>query len=186
MHETDTDRRSWTSGLTAAINLAMAGCRSPRLRKRSDVGKRFHGDVQGWRTGLNVIEDIGQMNIAVNFDCAPVNELTITNGSAGPRFTLSRRPTTVLRRQTALYRQFVTRLEGIVALAAGVHLHFKSQRLRGILADNRLPAPSHAKFAVDKGIVFHTDHEDAYIFLVNDDAATKGTYLLITDGCGCM
>lgn len=178
------------SGLTAAINLAMAGYEVHVYEKRSDAGKRFHGDVQGlenWSEPVNVIEDIGQMNIAVNFDCAPVNELTITNGSADRvSHYPDDQPLCYVVKRGAVPGSLDQGLKE-QALAAGVHLHFK-QTIALNSADIVATGPiSREIFAVDKGIVFHTDHEDAYIFLVNDDAAYKGySYLLITDGYGCM
>ena len=71
------------SGLTAAINLAKAGYDVHVFEKRSDTGKRFHGDLQGlenWSSDLNVISELEQMNIHVNFDCAPFLNLITTNG----------------------------------------------------------------------------------------------------------
>jgi flavin-dependent dehydrogenase len=42
-------------------------------------------------------------------------------------------------------------------------------------------------FAIDKGIRFETNMPDMAVAIVNDDAAVKGySYLLVTDGYGCI
>ncbi len=58
------------SGLTAAINLAKAGYKVDVFEKRSDCGKRFHGDLEGienWSSKVDVMDEFKSMNIKPNF-----------------------------------------------------------------------------------------------------------------------
>ncbi len=178
------------AGLTAAINLASAGYDVHVFEKRNDTGKRFHGDLQGlenWSSDFNVIHELERMNIYLNFDCTPVLSLITTNGK---NQRVSRyaedRPLCYLVKRGALVGSLDRGLK-IQALEAGVKLHFNetiSLTESNIVATGPI---SKEIFAVDKGIVFETDHEDVNVFLVNDEAAYRGySYLLITKGYGCM
>ncbi|MCA9961149.1 MAG: NAD(P)/FAD-dependent oxidoreductase [Anaerolineales bacterium] len=178
------------SGLTAAINLAKAGYTVNVFEKRSDAGKRFHGDVQGlenWSEPTNVLQDLQRMNIAVNFDCDPFLKQITTNGS---RSRISHyppeSPLCYLVKRGAQPGSLDQGLKA-QALAAGVNVHF-SQTIPLEEADIVATGPiSHEIFAVDKGVVFRTSYGDTNIFLVNDAAAYKGyAYLLITKGYGCL
>jgi flavin-dependent dehydrogenase len=178
------------SGLTAAINLAKAGHEVTVYEKRADTGKRFHGDLQGlenWSSHTNVIRELEQMNIYVNFDCDLFLKLITTNGSKqrvshypedNPLCYLVKRGTLPGSLDQGLKAQ---------ALEAGVRIHF-GQTISPEEADIMATGPiSKEQFAVDKGIVFETTHEDINVFLLNDEAAYKGySYLLITNGYGCM
>lgn len=178
------------AGLTAAINLAKAGHNVEVYEKRADTGKRFHGDLQGlenWSSPTNVIRNLKQMNIRVNFDCDPLLKLITTNGSKqrlshypqdNPLCYLVKRGTLPGSLDQGLKEQ---------ALEAGVQIHF-NQTFPLEEADVVATGPiSKEQFAVDKGIVFETTHEDINVFLLNDEAAYKGySYLLITNGYGCM
>lgn len=71
------------AGLAAAINLAKAGIEVDVFEKRSDTGKRFHGDLQGlenWSSEANVLDLLSDMNLRVNFDCVPYLIQITTNG----------------------------------------------------------------------------------------------------------
>ena len=178
------------SGLTAAINLRKAGIDVVVYEKRSDAGKRFHGDLQGlenWSDDRHVLDYLAQMNIGVNFDCDPFLSQTITNGEESrtsfydedsPLCYLVKRGTHPGSLDQGLKQQ---------ALKAGVPIHFGetiSLEEADIVATGTI---SREIFAVDKGIIFETDLEDTNIFLINDDVAYLGyTYLLVTGGYGCM
>jgi len=176
------------SGLATAINLRKAGLAVSVYEKRSDTGKRFHGDLQGlenWSAQRDVLDYLAQMNISVNFDCDPVLKLTITNGEATrhsyydePLCYLVKRGTHPNSLDQGLKKQ---------ALDGGVDIFF-NQTIPLDEADIVATGPiSREIFAVDKGIVFETDLEDANVFLVNDEAAYRGyAYLLVTKGYGCM
>jgi flavin-dependent dehydrogenase len=178
------------SGLVAAINLAKAGYKVDVYEKRTDTGKRFHGDLQGlenWSSTTNVLQELDQMNIRVNFDCDPLLALTITNGTKQRESRYSNdSPLCYLVKRGALPGSLDQGLKA-QALEAGVQIHF-NQALSPQEADIVATGPiSKEVFAVGKGIVFETTHEDINVFLVNDQAAYKGySYLLITNGYGCM
>jgi flavin-dependent dehydrogenase len=178
------------AGLTAALNLAQADYEVEVYEKRADTGKRFHGDLQGlenWSSPTNVLQDLAQMNIQVNFDCDPFLKLITTNGlrqrishypQDNPLCYLVKRGTIPGSLDQGLKAQ---------AEEAGVQIHF-NQTIPAEEADIVATGPiSKEQFAVDKGIVFNTSHEDINVFLLNDEAAYKGySYLLITNGYGCM
>jgi flavin-dependent dehydrogenase len=178
------------SGLTAAINLAKAGYDVDVYETRPDTGKRFHGDVQGlenWSNPANVIDELAAMNIEVNFDCDPLRHLILTNGTKQRTSHYpDDRPLCYLVKRGTLSGSLDQGLKA-QALAAGVNIYF-GQTLPEYEADIVATGPiSKEQFAVDKGIVFETNHEDVNVFLLNDEAAYKGySYLLITNGYGCL
>ncbi len=178
------------AGLTAAINLRKAGIDVAVYEKRSDTGKRFHGDLQGlenWSDERNVLEYLAQMNIGINFDCDPFLKQIITNGEAtrvshynkdSPLCYLVKRGTHPNSLDQGLKRQ---------AQEAGVQIHF-NETIPLEKADIVATGPiSKESFAVDKGIIFETDLEDTNICLINNEVAHRGyAYLLVTKGYGCM
>ncbi len=176
------------SGLAAAINLAKAGIDVEVYEKRSDTGKRFHGDLQGlenWSSKLNVLDFLSDMNLQVNFDCAPFLNLVTTNGKK-TRYSSYDEPLCYLVKRGDIPGSLDQGLKK-QALESGVKIHF-GETLSLEEADIVATGPiSKEIFAVDKGIVFSTSHEDLNVFLLNDEAAYKGySYLLITGGYGCM
>ncbi len=176
------------SGLTAAINLAQAGYQVDVYEKRSDTGKRFHGDLQGlenWSDDEDVLEQFGRMNLDINFDADPFLKLIITNGHS-QRVSHYDQPLCYLVKRGDVEGSLDQGLKQ-QALRAGVDIHFR-QTIPADEADIVATGPiSRELFAVDKGIVFKTDYEDTNVFLLNDKAAYKGySYLLITRGYGCM
>lgn len=178
------------SGLTAAINLNMAGYQVDVFEKRVDAGKRFHGDLQGlenWSEETNVLQELRNMNIDINFDADPFTRQVITNGYKSrvsnypedkPLCYLVKRGVGPGSLDQGLKAQ---------ALQAGVNIRFGETiplEEADIIATGTI---SKEIFAVDKGIIFNTDYKDTNIFLVNDAAAYKGySYLLITKGYGCL
>jgi flavin-dependent dehydrogenase len=178
------------SGLTAGINLALAGFDVHVYEKRSDTGMRFHGDLQGlenWSNPTNVLQELAEMNVQVNFDCDPYLMQVITNGKATrtARYPADK-PLCYLVKRGAMAGSLDQGLKE-QALAAGVVIHFK-ETIPLEEADIVATGPiSKELFAVDKGIVFETDAEDLNVFLINDEVAYKGySYLLITKGYGCL
>jgi len=176
------------SGLTAAINLALVGYQVDVFEKRSDTGKRFHGDLQGlenWSDEEDVLAQFGRMNIKINFDADPFLKLIITNGHS-QRVSHYDQPLCYLVKRGDVDGSLDRGLKQ-QALEAGVNIHFR-QTIPEDQADIVATGPiSREIFAVDKGIVFRTDYEDTNVFLLNDRAAYKGySYLLITKGYGCM
>jgi flavin-dependent dehydrogenase len=178
------------AGLAAAITLARAGLTVDVYEKQSDVGKRFHGDLQGlenWSDEINVLGELDAMNIDINFDCDPLLELVITNGTRQRNSHYpAENPMGYLVKRGAFPGSLDYGLKE-QAYSAGARLHFK-ETIPPEEADIVATGPiSREIFAVDKGIIFRTDYPDTNIFLVNDDAAYKGyAYLLITGGYGCL
>jgi flavin-dependent dehydrogenase len=178
------------SGLTAAINLALADYQVEVFEKRTDAGKRFHGDIQGlenWSEPTNVIAELRSMNIAINFDADPFREQVITNGvKSRVSHYPQDKPLCYLVKRGVVPGSLDQGLKA-QALEAGVNIRFK-ETIPLEEADIVATGPiSKEIFAVDKGIIFDTAYKDTNIFLVNDEAAYKGySYLLITKGYGCL
>jgi hypothetical protein len=176
------------SGLTAAINLVKAGYKVDVFEKRSDTGKRFHGDLQGlenWSDDEDALDQFRRMNVDINFDANPFLKLAITNGKS-QRVSHYDHPLCYLVKRGDVEGSLDQGLKQ-QAQDAGVNIHFR-QTIPAEEADIVATGPiSRELFAVDKGIVFQTDYEDTNVFLLNDQAAYKGySYLLITKGYGCM
>lgn len=176
------------AGLAAAITLARAGRPVDVFERRPDCGARFRGDLQGlenWSDPTDVIAELAQIGINVNFDCTPFTSLVETNGRRTERLTFDRPAFYVVRRGTA---------EGSLdqglkaqALAAGATIRFGETLPPGD-ADVVATGPvTREIFAVDKGIVFRTDLPDVAVGLLNERSGPKGySYLLVTRGYGCL
>jgi flavin-dependent dehydrogenase len=176
------------SGLSAAINLAKAGYKVDIFEKNRDVGGRFYGNLQGlenWSDKRDALEILKEMNIEINFDCNPFSELTFSNGSKiwdikfnKLMFYLVKRGSIPGSLDQGLKEQ---------ALKLGVNIHFERtmpEEQADIIAIG--PNPKEA-CGIDKGIVFKTKMKDVAICLIDNNAAFKGySYLLVTNGYGCM
>ena len=176
------------SGLTAAINLAKSGYTVEVYEKNKDVGMRFNGDIQGlenWSDKKDIIEELREMNLDVDFDYTPFHSIILTNGSKArevhlkkPLFYLSRRGPFSGTIDYSLKAQ---------ALKSGVNIHFQETLARNeadIVATG--PIVNEAVGMV-KGIVFKADVEDTAILAFNDKLAFKGySYLLVMRGYGCL
>ncbi len=176
------------AGLSAAINLAKAGYKVDVFEKNSDVGMRFHGDLQGlenWSETKNVVQDFKDMGIKINFDCDPFSKVILSNGDSMAETHLDK-PMFYLVKRGSMYQSLDQGLKR-QALAEGVRIHF-GRRLDESEADIVGAGPRLKEVAaVDKGIIFKTSMKDMAISLVNDKAAYKGySYLLVTKGYGCM
>lgn len=179
---------SGPSGLTTAINLAKAGREVHVYEKNSDVGQRFHGDLEGlenWSNDEDVLDQLGRMNVSTDFRYHPFCEVTVANGVrsqhfhfARPLFYAAKRGTEKDSFDQALKEQ---------AILHGVSFHFK-QSLAETEGDIIATGPIVKEiFAVDKGIVFQTSLPDTAIGVINDAAAYKGyAYLIVSRGYGCM
>lgn len=176
------------SGLTAAINLAREGYNVDVYEKNKDVGMRFRGDLQGlenWSERKDILEELGEMNIEVNFDCDPFSRVTLTNCSRTKEIDF-KRPFFYLVKRGSFFGTIDYGLK-TQALELGINIHFKetlSPNEVDIVATGPIlkEAP-----AVVKGIIFKTNAEDVAIVLCNDEFAFKGySYLLITKGYGCV
>lgn len=176
------------SGLTAAINLAREGYNVDVYEKNKDVGMRFRGDIQGlenWSARKDILEELREMNIEVNFDCDPFSTVTLTNCSRTKEIDF-KRPFFYLVKRGSFFGTIDYGLK-TQALELGINIH-----LEKTLSPNEVDIVATGPIlkeapAVVKGIVFKTDIKDAAILLCNDEIAFKWySYLLITKGYGCV
>lgn len=176
------------SGLTAAINLANEGYTVDVYEKNEDVGARFNGDLQGlenWSEKKDILEQLKEMNIEINFDCDPFSKLVLTNLSKTREISFRRPLFHVVKRGS--FSGTIDYGLKVQALKLGVNLHFG-----GTLSENEAdivatgPVPEEV-FGIVKGVVFRTGLADVAIVVVNDSLAFKGySYLLITRKYGCI
>lgn len=176
------------SGLSAAINLAKAGYEVEVYEKNKDCGMRFNGDLQGlenWSEKKDILEELKEMNLEINFDCDPFSKVTISNCYKAkdvyfekPLFYLVKRGPFPSSIDYGLKEQ---------ALNLGVDINFE-KTIPISETDIIASGPSLSKaFGITKGIIFKTDSSDKAIMLLNNNVAFKGySYLLITKGYGCM
>jgi flavin-dependent dehydrogenase len=179
---------SGPSGLTAAINLARAGKEVHVYERNSEVGQRFHGDLEGlenWSDKEDVLEHLARMNVSVNFPNHPFYAVTVANGVQSQDFQF-RRPLFYAVKRGVEGDSFDQALKK-QAILHGVNFHF-NQSLAAAEGDIIATGPIVKEiFAVDKGIVFQTNLPDMAIGLINDTAARKGyAYLIVAKGYACM
>ena len=177
------------AGLTAAINLAREGFPVEVYERKKQAGGRFLGDLQGlenWTQKADVLDELKTMNVEINFDCAELPPLLLTDGQKRHLNFSFQRPLCYLVKRGTGER---TLDQGLMqqCLDLGVTIHFG----QAIAPDDaRIIATgprTREIFAIDKGIRFRTSTPDISVALVNDAAAYKGySYLLITQGYGCM
>ncbi len=176
------------AGLAAALTIARAGERAIVHEQRSDVGERFHGDLQGienWTTQEDVLEELASIGIESRFDARPFREGVFFDPEGGefryassdPLFYLVRRGTAAGTLDSALKRQ---------ALDAGVEIRFREPCARlpegGIVAGGPRAAD-----AIAVGYVFETDQADGVFAALSERLAPKGyAYLLLCGGRGTV
>jgi flavin-dependent dehydrogenase len=176
------------SGLAAAITLARADRNVVVHERRPECGSRFRGDLQGlenWSDQQDVVAEVRGMGIDPGFECNPFRALIESNGRRSVELTFDR-PIFYLVRRGTERGTLDQSLKG-QALALGVDIRFRSEvpvNEADILATGPvLTRP----FAVDKGIVFRTDHPDLAVGLLSDQAGMRGySYLLVSNGYGCL
>jgi flavin-dependent dehydrogenase len=176
------------SGLAAAINLAKKGYDVQVYERNPDVGRRFNGDVQGlesWSDKKDVIEQLEDMNISINFHCEPFSKV-IVDDCKRTGIAKSEKPFFYLVKRGAFKGTIDYGLKE-QAIANGVKIKFNStipEKDADIVATG--PTIS-SVFAIDKGIVFNTSHKDIATWVLSDDLAYKWyAYLLVTKGWGCL
>lgn len=179
---------SGPSGLSAAIVLAKAGYSVDVHERNDDIGKRFHGDLQGlenWTSRSDILKELQGLGIKINFDCDPFKKLIFFDGNRTQDCDFGKTIFYLVKRGS--FKGCLDYGLKLQAIELGVKLHFKSS-----LPENEVDivatGPIQNKiFAVDKGIIFKTELPDMAIALLNDKAAYKGySYLLVTRGYGCM
>jgi len=176
------------SGLTSAINLAKAGYNVDIYEKNRDVGRRFYGDIQAlenWSEKKDIIEELIQASLVVNFDCDPFSTIIITNGSR-TRQVISRKPLVYLVKRGSFPGTIDYGLKE-QAMELGVKIHFRKS-IPPEDADIVATGPVFKEAAgLVKGIVFKTHVKDIAVAIYNDGMAFKGySYLFVTKGYGCL
>jgi len=176
------------SGLTAAVNLVKAGYRVEVFEKKRSVGQRFNGDLQGlenWSDKEDVRRMLKNMNLNINFDFSPFSELTISNVSREVSFSFEKPAFYLVRRGPVSGSLDKGLLEQ--SLDSGVDIHF-DESIPEEDADIVATGPNPKKTpAIVRGICFYTNIDDIAIIIFNNDTAYKGySYLLVSDGYGCM
>lgn len=178
------------SGLTCAISLARAGVPVEIYERKTAVGGRFWGDLQGlenWTSKNDVLQELEELNLGIHLPSYPLPPLYLIDGKKLElSFSQQRRPLCYLvKRGTASDSLDQTLFRA--AVNAGVKFHF-SQALNIDMADIVATGPRTKElFAIDIGMQFRTTHPDIAVALVNDEAAYKGyAYLLIVNGYGCI
>ena len=177
------------AGLAAAITLAQHNREVIVYEKKHNCGARFRGDLQGlenWTTPTNVMHELAEMGISVNFDCAPFQKLhgvspsdNITTFTADePLFYLVKRGTKPCTLDDGLKQQ---------ALSLGVQIAFETGVAENEVDIVAAGPSSKAIYAIDTGIIFETDLPDIAYGMLNNDSSYLGySYLLVTGGYGCM
>lgn len=176
------------SGLTAAINLAQAGYTVDVFENRSDCGKRFLGDVEGlenWSSPKDIVSEIQQMGININFDCHPFNQISLSDGnevvdvsSDTPFFYLVKRGPNEGSLDYGLKQQ---------ALDVGVNLHFNAKVNKDDMDIISIGSAENNPVGIVSGVRFETTADDIAVCLLNREASNRGySYLLITQGYGCI
>lgn len=176
------------AGLAAALTVALAGARAIVHEQRSDVGGRFHGDLQGienWTTPGDALDEFASIGIRPDFDARPFREGVFFDpdgreyryASPDPLFYIVRRGSEPGTLDQHLKAQ---------ALAAGVDIRFREPRARlpegGIVAGGPRAAD-----AIAVGYVFETDRADGVFGVLSERLAPKGyAYLLICAGRGTV
>ena len=176
------------AGLAGALTVAHAGRQAVIHEQRSDVGGRFHGDLQAvenWTTNADALEELAAMGIKPNLGVRAFHEVTFfdptgreyPSRSSDPLFYLVRRGPGSGTLDTALKQQ---------ALSAGVEIRFREPCARlpegGIVAGGPRAAD-----AIAIGFTFETDRADAAFGVLSESLAPKGyAYLLICGGRGTV
>jgi len=176
------------SGLTAAINLAKSGYTVEVYEKNEDVGMRFNGGIQGlenWSDKKDIIKELREMNVDIDFDYTPFYNVLLTNGSKASEVRWKKPIFYLLRRGS--FSGTIDHSLKAQALKSGVNIHFHEtidQNEANIVATG--PNVNEA-VGIVKGIVFNTDIKDTVIIAFNDKMAFKGySYLLVMHGYGCL
>jgi flavin-dependent dehydrogenase len=174
--------------LSAAICLARAGRRVEVHERRSDVGLRFPGDLQGlenWSCDEDALIEIRRYGISTDFDairCAHLEMIAgrerfdVDAGNAG--WYLVRRGNAEGTLDSSLRRQ---------AESLDVDVRVGST-LPPEEVDILATGPRrHEVVGVGKGIVFETSGADTSVLLLDPSLARSGyAYLLIADGHGVL
>jgi flavin-dependent dehydrogenase len=173
------------AGMTAAINLAKAGHRVELLEARSAVGARFDRDYQffeNWTSGTDVLVDLRQMNLEVDFPVLPVEGADVWDHKRRAYRIRGEQPLMYMVRRgphddcldASLKRQ---------AVRAGVRLRFNCA-VRPADVDIVATGPDARRSLVFvRGASFDTDLPDEVRVLFDPEVAPKVyAYMVTRDG----
>lgn len=176
------------AGLSAALTVARGGREATIYERQSEVGGRFHGDLQGlenWTGAGDVLDELAAMGIAPTFDYAAIREGAFFD-SEGREWTLrSGRPAFYLvRRGVAAGTLDQSLKQQAIAAGATIRLREAPERLPEPCI--RTPGPDRCD-ALDVGYVFETDMADGVFAALSERLAPKGyAYLLVCRGWGTV
>jgi uncharacterized protein YqgQ len=141
--------------------------------------------LENWSEKRDILEELKEMNIEINFDCDPFSHITLTNCTK-TKDVFAERPLFYLVKRGSFSGTIDYGLKQH-ASKLGVKIHFE-KTLSPDEVDVVATGPILKEVpAVAKGIIFKTDIKDTAILVLNDGLAFKGySYLLITKGYGCM
>ncbi len=176
------------AGLVAAITLARAGRRVIVYERHTEVGNRFHDDLQGlenWTTEGDVLEELASFGVEVNFTAAPFHEAVLFDPEGREHVYQSPHPMAYIVHRGAVPGSLDLGLRE-QALAAGVEIRFREPCRQlpngGIVAEG-----PHGADAIGVGYLFDTDRADGAFVALSDDLAPQGyAYLLIQGGRGTV
>lgn len=176
------------AGLSAALTVARAGRPVTLYERQPDVGRRFHGDLQGlenWTTTGDVLEELGAMGIEPTFDYAAIRDGAFFDGDGRERRVRSQRPAFYLVRRGVGSGTLDQSLKH-QAVAAGVTIRFGHAPRALPASCIRTPGPGRCD-ALDVGYVFETDMPDGVFAALSERLAPKGyAYLLVCRGWGTV
>lgn len=176
------------AGLVAALTLRQAGYPVRVYEERKDVGLRFHGDFQGienWSQGEDILGQLREMGIKVNFRCAPFYRGRIFGSDREGIEICSETPIFYLVRRGPVNDSLDQGLKS-QALAAGVEILF-SRRMEKIAGPAITATGPKGADAIVKGVTFETGLPDQAVVILDDRLAPGGyAYLLVHQGKATM
>ncbi len=176
------------AGMAAALAITSKRKQALVYEKRSDVGKRFHGDFQGlenWTTRQDVIEELALLGIQPTFKHTPVREVVCFDPAGSEKIFRSEKPLFYLVQRGGDRHSLDHSLKQ-QAIQAGVDIRFNTRATRlpggGIVTEG-----PHRADIIATGYLFDTDMANGMYAVVSDDLAPKGyAYLLIHEGRGTL
>ncbi len=178
------------AGLTAAINLAKAGVEVEVHEKRSDVGMRFGGDIQGlenWTTDEDALLFLQAVNVKMDFTWKPIRKTTFFDDRLEPHRISVPAPLVYLLRRGSQQNTLDQSLKR-QALEAGAKIIFNSalHPKRDGSVDIVATGPSRAT-VIFSGYSFRADAEDAVDSMYDNSVAPEGyAYLATLGGYGIV
>jgi len=176
------------AGLTAAINLARAGRAVIVREARSDVGMRFHGDLEGlenWTFREDVFALLRGAGIEPDFYHRPFFHTMLLDPESRAYPMHSRTAGYVVVRRGPMAGTLDRALKQ-QALAAGARIEFNSRVIPAQAGGIDIIATGPRKSrAIAVGYTFRTDAQDDIVAIFDDRLAPKGyAYLVIAGGWG--